>query len=95
MKSSLVDEISFTAKDKKKVRNKIVNNGEQSQWFYAGLVSQIGFTISVPIVAGAFMGAYLDKLWSTYPKATLGLIFLGLFLSIISFIKLIREIIKS
>lgn len=68
---------------------------EVSSWFYLGKAGEIGFTISIPIVAGALVGVYLDKQWSTYPKATLAGIFGGLFISIINFIRLIIELIRT
>ena len=73
---------------------KAPGKSEASTWFYMGKVGQIGFTVSLPIVAGALVGVYLDRLWSTYPRATLAGIFGGLFVSVISFIRLIIELIR-
>ncbi len=45
------------------------------------LVSQLGFSISLPIVGGAFLGQFLDKTFHLYPKMTLLLILLGVFIA--------------
>mgnify|MGYP001618279474 CR=1 FL=1 len=45
------------------------------------LVSQLGLSISLPIVGGAFLGQFLDKTFHLYPKMTLFLIFLGVFIA--------------
>lgn len=94
MKQDVKEELTFTTKDKKKSEKKAHREMSESPWFYIGVVSQVGFTICVPIVGGAFIGAYLDQQWSSYPKATLTFIFIGLLLSVASFIKLIAELIK-
>lgn len=74
---------------------KASERSEGNSWLYLGKVGQIGFTISLPIVIGAFIGVYLDKVWMTYPKATLAGIFGGMFLSIVSFIRLVIELIRT
>lgn len=61
-------------------------------WFYLGFVGEIGFTIALPIVGGAFLGLYLDRAWLTYPSVTLLLLFTGIVLSFIAFIATIREV---
>jgi len=67
----------------------------KSAWWYAGYFGDLGFTIAIPIAGGAFLGSYLDRRWSTYPKATLILLFVGVVLSIVQFIRIIREIIQT
>jgi ATP synthase protein I len=61
-------------------------------WFYLGFVGEIGFTIALPIIGGACIGMYLDRAWSSYPKVTLLLLFLGIVISFIAFIATIREL---
>lgn len=63
--------------------------------FSLGLAGEIGFTVSVPLVLGAFLGVWLDEKIGTRPKITLSLIFLGLFVSIINLYKIIKDIIKE
>lgn len=88
-------ELVFFSKPKKPLADASKSVKVRGTWFYVGLVEQIGFTVCVPIVVGAFIGVYLDRQWSTYPKATLLLIFVGLGVSIVSFIRIIRDIIKG
>lgn len=56
-------------KDKKQSKDKFLES--------LSLVSQLGFTISVPIAGGAILGKYLDDKFLSAPKITLSLIFLG------------------
>ncbi len=64
-------------------------------WYYVGYIGQIGFAIAIPIAGGALLGAYLDKIFLTYPKASLSFLLLGIAVSIIGFIRTIQEIIKE
>ncbi len=80
---------------KGKIRTVQTSSKEVSSWFYLGKVGEIGYSIALPIVAGAFIGVYLDRQWSTYPKATLACILLGLAVSVASFIRLVIELIKT
>jgi hypothetical protein len=63
--------------------------------FYVGLVGEVGFTIAIPIAGGAILGAYLDRRWGTYPKATLFCIFMGIAVSIVGFVRIIQDIIRN
>lgn len=45
------------------------------------LVSQLGLSISLPIVGGAFLGHFLDDRLHLYPRMTLSLILLGVFIA--------------
>ena len=74
--------------DKKK------GNG-QSSWYYMGLVGQIGYAIALPIVGGGLLGGYIDRRLSSYPKATLLFILLGVIVSITGFIETIRELMRQ
>lgn len=64
-------------------------------WFYLGFVGEIGFTIALPLVAGALLGKFLDEQWSTYPNTTLLLLFAGGVVSVVGFIKTIQELIHK
>ncbi len=64
-------------------------------WVYLGLVGNIGYTISVPIAGGAIIGSMIDRKWSTYPKATLACLFIGIVLSIIGFVGIVRKILEK
>ena len=81
--------------DRRKKGSDERRNISSSAWYYLGFIGEIGFTISIPIAGGAFLGSFLDRQWSTYPKATLVLLFLGILVSMVGFIKAIQEIIKK
>jgi len=84
-----------TGSNKADIQKKASASSEGSSWLYLGKVGQIGYTIVIPIVIGAFIGAYLDKVWLTYPKATLAGIFGGMFISVVNFIRLVIELIRT
>lgn len=84
---------TLTALPKKE--HKLNQKEKRSAWYYAGYFGDIGFAIAIPIAGGAFLGSYVDQRWSTYPKATLILLFTGVLLSIVQFIRIIREIIQT
>lgn len=88
-----IHEHTLTAVPKKE--RKTEQKEKRSAWYYAGYFGEIGFVIAIPIAGGAFIGSYLDQRWSTYPKTTLALLFAGVLLSIIQFIRIIREIIQT
>ncbi len=46
------------------------------------LATNLGFSISLPIAGGALLGQILDNKFSTSPRITLSLIFLGLFIGL-------------
>ncbi|MBI3384889.1 AtpZ/AtpI family protein [Candidatus Gottesmanbacteria bacterium] len=51
----------------------------------------LGFAISGPMVIGALIGTYLDRLIGSSPKLTLVLIFCGIILAIGSIYKYLKE----
>jgi len=55
------------------------------------LGTELGFTISLPIVIGVLAGTYLDNKLGTGSKFTLSLIFLGVFLGIMNMVHIIKE----
>ncbi len=54
------------------------------------LALDLGFSISIPIIGGVFLGAWLDDRFNTSPKLTLSLLFVGIIIGSISIAKLIR-----
>lgn len=54
--------------------------------------SELGFSISLPIVGGAFLGQFLDSKLGTAPKMTLSLIFVGVFIGATNIYFIIRDI---
>ncbi len=65
------------------------------QLFSLGLVRDIGFSIAIPLVLGAFAGAWLDQRFNMRPKFTLSFLIAGLLISIISLYKIVKDIINN
>lgn len=74
---------------------KTVLRKQPSSWYYLASMGQIGFAVALPIAGGAFLGVYLDRQWSTYPKATLFFLFVGILVSLVSFIHTVQELIQT
>lgn len=70
-------------------------SGESAPWYYLGLIGEIGFAIAIPIAGGALGGVLLDRMWSTTPKATLSLLFIGVILSFFNLYKTVQTIVKE
>jgi len=85
------EELIETTRKKKNIRH----GEERPALFYLGYVGQIGFVIALPIAGGTGLGAYLDAKWHTYPKLTMIGLVLGLGISIVNFIAVIKEIIAG
>lgn len=70
-------------------RRKVGSREKHSEgyWFYLGFVGQIGYTIAIPLVAGAYIG-------SLFNRAILGLC-IGFALSVLGFIRIIKEVLKK
>lgn len=69
------------------------NNG--IRFISAGLATEVGYSIAIPIVAGAFLGVWLDDVFHSKPKLTLSLIFFGIFLSFVNLFRIVNSIIKK
>ena len=80
-----------------KTHDRVVKNQreEKPALFYLGYVGQIGLVIALPIAGGTGLGSYLDGKWQTYPKLTMIGLGLGLVISIVNFVSVIKEIIKG
>lgn len=71
------------------------NEGKRKKyntWFYVGFVGEIGYVVLVPMVGGALLGEYIDKVRSTYPTATHILFYVGLFISVVGFTRIVQEL---
>ncbi|MFH0750024.1 MAG: AtpZ/AtpI family protein [Candidatus Gottesmanbacteria bacterium] len=68
---------------------------QKGSLFYIGYVGQIGLVIALPIAGGAGIGSYLDTKWGTYPKMTMSGLLIGIVISVINFIAVIKEIIAN
>lgn len=60
-----------------------------------GFVSELGFTISIPLVGGVLLGTSLDNKFNSYPKMTLSLLFLGILISFINLYIIIKDFSKK
>lgn len=60
--------------------------------YYLGFIGEIGFAIAVPIAGGGLLGVVIDRTWSTTPKATLSLLFLGVVISFMNIYKIVIAI---
>lgn|SRR3989338_10220784 len=60
-----------------------------------GLVSELGFVISVPMVGGVLLGIWLDDKFSSSPKLTLSMLLLGVVTGFINLIVVITEFSKK
>jgi F0F1-type ATP synthase assembly protein I len=68
---------------------------EVTAWRYVGIAGQMGFDVAIPIVIGLLAGVEIDKRFGTAPKATLWLFGAGLALSIMSLVRLIRDMLNE
>ena len=64
-------------------------------FYYLGYIGQIGFSIAIPIAGGALLGTYLDEKQQSYPTMTLSFLFLGIVVSLVTFVKTIQEIVQK
>lgn len=76
-------------------RGQRVKQGSVFNWDILALYGNIGVSIVLPLVGGAFLGSYLDKLWQTYPRGTLILIALGFGLSLLILVRALRSFIEA
>lgn len=72
-----------------------IQRSTDKTWYYLGLFGEIGFSIAIPIVGGAFLGRYIDDRLSTYPRATLILLLGGVVLSFVVLFQTVRNIIEK
>lgn len=82
-------ELEFSQASKKK------RSAGTAPWYYLGLIGEIGFAIAVPIAGGALVGVVIDRTWSTTPKATLSLLFLGVIVSFLNLYRTVKTITKE
>lgn len=78
-----------------RVTGKKKESDGRAPWYYFGLIGEIGFAIAVPIAGGAVLGVFVDRIWSTAPKATLSLLFLGIIISFMNLFKTVKTITKE
>ena len=64
-------------------------------WFFLGSAGQIGFAITVPLLAGIAGGIWIEKYLHIHPAGVFGGLALGMLLSIINLVRTVQEIIKQ
>jgi ATP synthase protein I len=76
------NEPDFDAKIAGRVARKLKAQraGAQSAWFGLGMFGIIGWSVAVPTLLGALLGAWLDKHHAGPPSWTLTLLAAGLFI---------------
>lgn len=73
---------------------KTVNKSKKSESMFLSVLavgSQLGFTISFPIAGGVLLGVFLDKKLGTAPTLTLLLLGLGVVVSFMTLIRILKE----
>ncbi len=66
---------------------KKTRNAKSSSWYYLGFAGQIGYSIAIPLAAGAIIGSF-------FGHTLIGLI-IGFVISIVTFVKVIQEALKT
>lgn len=84
-KTELVDE---DISDKQKPSDK---SSSEKSFSNLSAGTELGFSIALPICGGVLLGVYLDKKFNTAPKLTLSLLFLGVIISFINLIKIVKD----
>jgi len=87
-----VTELKFTKKNSLNTKSKYEDKKKFYQSF--SIVTQLGLSIALPPVVGAFLGKVLDGKFHLAPIMTLSFIFLGLIISLASFYTTIKKFIK-
>ncbi len=90
-------DIIIDDKEVKKVERKTTSkrSAYTNNWRYLLMFGNVGISIVLPLVGGALGGKYIDLALGTYPKVTIGLIILGLVISVVNLIGMFQTIIKQ
>ncbi len=62
---------------------------------YLVFASEMGFSIALPILLGAFFGSWLDVKFNTQPKLTLSLLFIGIFFAFTNLFLIVKQFINK
>ena len=69
-------ERQVTAKETRKVKAR--REGDRSVWFGLGMFGLVGWSVTIPAVAGVILGAWIDAQWPSRVSWKLTLLFVGL-----------------
>jgi ATP synthase protein I len=64
-------------------------------WRTVGIMSSLGWSLVAPIVGGALLGHYLDRLTNQGVKWTVGLLFVGVAMSLYNLYQIMVESTKK
>ncbi len=72
----------FSAQVKQKEARKLKARGRNREgvWFGLGMIGIIGWSVALPAVAGALLGAWIDRTWPSRYSWTLMLLLAGIIL---------------
>lgn len=62
---------------------------------YVGFASDFGFSIALPLGGALIVGRYLDERFGSSPKATIVALIVGFVISMTTFFRVIRDVIKN
>lgn len=85
----VIDEVNV--EERKKEKRSIKDTSHVSPWYLFGVVGQLGYSIALPIAGGAILGRFIDDRFGTYPRTTLSLLLLGVFVAGVGFVLTVRD----
>lgn len=62
---------------------------------YVGFASDFGFSIALPLGGALIIGRYIDNRFGVSPKATIGALIIGFIISMTTFVRVIRDVLKK
>jgi ATP synthase protein I len=75
------DEKTFPKTIRKKQERKLNarKTADRGLWFGLGMFGLVGWSVAIPTVAGAFIGIWMDRIWTGKPSWTLTMLIAGVF----------------
>ncbi|MBX6394622.1 MAG: AtpZ/AtpI family protein [Alicyclobacillaceae bacterium] len=70
-------------------------NGGRGPWRAFALVSGIGMQLAAAVLAGVYIGRWLDRLWGTSPWMLLAGVLLGLAAGILGVVRLVKTVMEG
>lgn len=90
MKYSEDNELKEVIEEVKEIKDDLKEKRKTAQML--SLVGELGYSIALPIIGGAFLGKLLDTKFNSTPKITLSLIFFGLLMGVTNIYFVIKKI---
>lgn len=79
-KSESIDDFTKSIEQQAKRKIKARQDGRHSIWFGLGMFGLIGWSVTIPTLAGIALGLWIDKRWPGEISWTLMLMFVGVVL---------------